>query len=283
MDYVDFIKVCPEVGIGLGVPREPIRIIKDKGEYRLVQPKTGRDVTKNMDDFTDDFINKLPEVDGFIFKSRSPTIGLKSIKVYKGPFDPMVVETRSGFFADKILKKYSGYPMEEEQRLNNKKIRHIFLTALYAFAGLREAKVSREALKEFHKKNKFLIKAYNSGSYEKLGKILEKGMPYEDYYREFREVFLKMPSHEPFALIAQEIFNKYSDKVNTQERSWFHDALKKYEDNKISWNDLLEDLRLFVTKFNDEEMQSQTIFEPYPPALLSDVDLERDIDYSIIQ
>ena len=82
--YVDFIKVCPEFAIGLGVPRNPIRIVRKNGELRLVQHETNRDVTEEMTDFATKFAAELGDVDGFIFKSKSPTMGVLNIKVYSG-------------------------------------------------------------------------------------------------------------------------------------------------------------------------------------------------------
>lgn len=131
--YVDYIKICPEVEIGLCIPRDPIRIVKTHGEYKLMQPKTNRDVTKEMDEFTDKFITDLPKVDGFIFKSGSPTIGIRNIEVYSGIKDAPVIEKDSGFFANKVLEKHPGYPIEEDDRLRNDKIRHDFLTYLFKF------------------------------------------------------------------------------------------------------------------------------------------------------
>ena len=43
--YVNFMPVCPEIEIGLGVPRDPIRVISQGTETRLFQPVTGRDIS----------------------------------------------------------------------------------------------------------------------------------------------------------------------------------------------------------------------------------------------
>lgn len=82
--HVDFIPVCAEMEIGLGVPRDSIRIVSIKGEQRLIQPTTGQDVSEKMRDFSTHFLSSLPEVDGFILKYRSPSCGMKDIKVYSG-------------------------------------------------------------------------------------------------------------------------------------------------------------------------------------------------------
>jgi uncharacterized protein YbbK (DUF523 family) len=57
--YVNFLPVCPEVEIGLGVPREPVRIVQIKGERRLLQPATGLDFTERINAFAESFLNSL--------------------------------------------------------------------------------------------------------------------------------------------------------------------------------------------------------------------------------
>ncbi len=87
--FVTFIPVCPEVEIGLGVPRETIRIVEENGLNKLVQPSTREDLTENMEQFSNAFLQTLFEVDGFILKNRSPSYGTFYVEIYssfeKGP------------------------------------------------------------------------------------------------------------------------------------------------------------------------------------------------------
>jgi len=80
--HVDYVPVCPEVAIGLGVPRFPIRIVSPK-ERRLIQPTTGRDITEDMNRFCEEFLSSLNRVDGFILKFRSPSCGFKDVRIYQ--------------------------------------------------------------------------------------------------------------------------------------------------------------------------------------------------------
>lgn len=58
-EHVDFVPVCAEVEIGLGIPRSPVRIILDNGEHRLVQPVSGKDVTEDMKAFCTKFLDSV--------------------------------------------------------------------------------------------------------------------------------------------------------------------------------------------------------------------------------
>ena len=86
--FVKFIPICPEVEIGLGVPRDIIRIVEKKGEKLLVQPTTGKELSKTMYKFAEGFLNSLDMVDGFILKSRSPSCGIKDAKVFSNNENP---------------------------------------------------------------------------------------------------------------------------------------------------------------------------------------------------
>lgn len=81
-DYVDIETVCPETSIGLSIPRNPLRIEKDSDVNRLIEAKSNVDYTYQMCEFAEEFINGIDDIDGFILKSRSPSCGIKDVKVY---------------------------------------------------------------------------------------------------------------------------------------------------------------------------------------------------------
>jgi len=80
--YVEFVPVCPEVEVGLGVPRSPIRLVSKDGRIRLIQPSTGLDLSEKMEAFAERFLGSLNDVDGFILKSASPSSGFRNVKIY---------------------------------------------------------------------------------------------------------------------------------------------------------------------------------------------------------
>ena len=121
----------------MGTPRDPIRLVKKDDEIRLVQPSTKLDVTTKMNKFSMNYLSKLEQVDGFIFKNRSPSCGLLGIKVYAGLEKSPVSFTDKGIFAKAVLKQFPNTPTEEEGRLTNREIREHFLTAIYALAKFR--------------------------------------------------------------------------------------------------------------------------------------------------
>ena len=93
--HVEPIPVCPEVGIGLSVPRESLRLVKMGADIRLIQPKTRNDYTDEMKSFAEQFFSELGMVDGFIMRSSSPSSGITRVKIYSGiEKSPMTLHPR---------------------------------------------------------------------------------------------------------------------------------------------------------------------------------------------
>lgn len=278
--FADFIKVCPECAIGLSVPRDPLRMVNVGGRERLIQPRTGRDVTDPMDAFTDRFLASLPPVDGFLFKSGSPTIGFYNVKVYDYPVGPGVARRASGLFARKILHRYPGYPVEDDLRLRNGKIRDEFLTKIFAFAGFREAVETGDpdALNDFHERNRYLFMCYDMDAETVLGEALARGDNGE-YFDGMKRLLSNPRTAAVYASVALRIFERYSDRLSSRETAWFQELVAKYWKNKVSRDGLLEALELFAVRVSDRQTADQTLFAPYPQELVPDADEERDRDY----
>ena len=138
MTHVDFTPVCAEMEIGLGVPRSSIRVVSENDEIRLVQPITGLDVTEKMGSFSTLFLDSLSGIDGFILKFRSPSCGIKDIRVYSGSGKSHTISKTAGFFGGAVVKTFPCLAIEDEGRPRNFNIMEHFLTKLYALSGLRK-------------------------------------------------------------------------------------------------------------------------------------------------
>ena len=127
---VEFVPVCPEMEIGLGCPRDPIRVVLIRGREHLVQPSTGRDVTAAMRRFAETFLGGLGRVDGFILKSRSPSCGIRDVKVYARAGDEDPLRRGAGLFAAAVLRRFPDAAIEDDERLRDAKVRRRFLGKL---------------------------------------------------------------------------------------------------------------------------------------------------------
>ncbi len=284
MPFVDFIKVCPEYEIGLGVPRDPLRIIKQEGEYRLVQPNTGEDLTEKMNDFSTSFLDKLGDVDGFIFKSRSPSVGVRDIKVYAAARLAPVTERNIGLFAMEVVARYPGYPVEEEDRLRNSHIRHHFLTQLYTFTDLRNVKkkMSLEELQDFHDRNHFLFMSYNRSLFNEMSELFgsdrDTATLFEDYVTLLKQLMKKPGTMDLKIDTFREVFSTFGD-IDPEEVVSFEATLERYENNLVREDAVIEVLRMLALRAFAKESYENTFLYPYPEELKPLADEKREKDY----
>lgn len=274
--FVKFIPVCPEVEIGLGVPRDIIRVVEKKGKRLLVQPTTGKEVSKPMYKFADGFLNSLDTVDGFILKSRSPSCGIKDAKIYSDSENPSPIARGSGLFAEKVLEKYPGLAIEDEGRLMNFTIREHFLTKIYTLARFREVKRKKtlKSLIDFQSDNKFIFMSYNQREMRALGKIAgnQDRLLIEEVISQYEEhlqhALSKNPRRASHINTLMHGLGYFSKKLTSKEKAYFLDLLEDYRNHKIPLSTINSVLKSWIIKYEEEYLERQTFFEPYPRDLV---------------
>ncbi len=276
--HVDYITVCPEVEIGLGVPRDPVRIVAHKDERKFVQPLTGKDVTSAMNNFCETFLGQIPKVDGFLLKSRSPSCGIKDAKIYAKMEKSASIGKGAGFFGSAVLARFPKHPVEDEGRIRNFCIREHFLTRLFAFARFRamSRRKSIRELVEFHTANKFLLMAYNQKELKILGQIVadKKNQPINDVLAHYREHLYRALSKPPLCTsdinVLMHSLGHFSKDLTHGEKVFFLESLKKYSAGKTPVSTVLSILRAWIIRFEETSLNHQTFFEPYPEVLRSE-------------
>jgi len=164
LKFVEPVKVCPEVSIGLPTPRNRIILVRENNTYKVYQLPDGRDLTPALDNFSKKFLNSLQEIDGFILKAKSPSCGLQGTKTYKDPFGKNFIGRRKGIFALNVLDLYENFPKIDEIDLKDWYKRYIFLTSLYLFANYRKTKNK----KEFAQKYRGILSLFNEKKFNEF-------------------------------------------------------------------------------------------------------------------
>ncbi len=267
--YVDFVTVCPETGIGLSTPREAIRIVDYDSQKKLIQPKSNIDHTESMKKFSKDYINTLNDIDGFILKSKSPSCGIKDVKVYHKNGKSSLFNDGNGFFAQEVIDSYGHLPIENEGRLKNYLIRDEFFTKLFT---INEFKYNKSDLKSFHNKNKALLKSYDINLYSRLEEIAKHEFNTEkeilEYEKNLYELLRKNRNSKKNIQSIIDIYNKYESKISMKEKEIFVDSLVKYSKGKLHLSALFTNIKSYAARFDDDEILNQSIFSPYPENLV---------------
>jgi len=273
--FVEFVTICPEVEIGLGVPRDPIRLVQIDGTTRLVQPSTDRDLTEAMDSFAATFLDSLDIVDGFILKNRSPSCGIKDVKFHAPGRSGAPLGKAAGQFAGHVLERFGDIAIEDEGRLRNPRIRHHFLTRLFALSSFREIETSPAMRRviEYHATNKLLFMAHNQTGMRELGQIVanEERLAVADVLRLYREglarVLARPARPGAWVNVAQHAFGYFSDQLGAREKTFFGTLLDEYRSDRQPLQSVLSVLAGWLARIDVPYLEAQTFFEPYPSEL----------------
>jgi len=274
--HVEFLPICPEVEIGLGVPRAPIRIVERQSKKSLVQPNTGRDVSKDMHSFAQQILSSQENIDGFVLKSQSPSCGIRDVKIYPAVTPSAAIRRDAGFFGGVVLRQFPYLAVEDEMRLQNPVIREHYLTKIFTFADFRSIKqtVSLQQLLRFHTDNKFLLMGYSQKELRILGNILanQDKQPLRNVFSEYEQhlhtAFSKAPRYTSQINVLNHAFGYVSQDLKENEKKFYASLIQKFRDGLIPLSVPINLVRSWVIRFEQPYLLPQTFFQPYPDELL---------------
>jgi len=181
--FVEWVPVCPEIEVGMPVPRPAIRLTGRAGAPRLVEPKSGEDWTARMDALAASRVAALAKLDlaGFVLKRSSPSCGLLRVRVH-GPRGGAPRRDGTGLFARALVERLPLLPVEEEGRLHDPLLRESFIERVFAFQrweALRQGGLTPGRLVAFHAAHELALLAHSPDGHRRLGRLLAgaKGRP----------------------------------------------------------------------------------------------------------
>ena len=203
--FVEFVAVCPEVDIGLAIPRESLRLVRGEGgAARMVANKSGADLTETMNAYAGRRAAALEREDlsGYVLKKDSPSCGMERVRVYGRAGMP--ARDGRGLFAEALIRRLPNLPVEEEGRLNDPNLRENFIERVFAYHRLRALFANRStrwtagALVAFHTAHKLTLMAHSPRAYAELGRLVadskrvERAELRERYSTEFMAALKKL-------------------------------------------------------------------------------------------
>ncbi len=278
-EHVDVVPVCPEVGIGLSVPRSPIVIVFD-GEKRLMQKDTGQDLTKRLVEFSADFLEKLGAVDGFVLKRKSPSCALSDATAYRFSENKKLVLKTSGIFAQMAMEKFSKAAFIDEFRLRNFWLREHFLCRIFASAEMRgmfEGGFTKMDVLKFHERYKYLLMAHSPSLLKKLGRLVSNlnALTLADLTREYSDLFTMALTIKPTKAkhfnVLQHIYGYFKDRVNDVEKRKLLSLLDDFATGSTSLTKIRAIFREYARKLHIDYLLDQRYLSPYPLELETDV------------
>jgi uncharacterized protein YbbK (DUF523 family)/uncharacterized protein YbgA (DUF1722 family) len=285
--YVDFITVCPEVGIGLGSPRKPIRLVNIDGQKNLYQPSTEKNLTDDMYNFTKKFVASNTKLDGFIFKRDSPTCGISDVRLYHKLGDHVGYDKTSGMFSEGVLREFPNIVKEDEKRLDNIQIRENFLTRIFVLADLRESleNNSVEKLFGFFSRNMLLFLCHDKKLTAQLGSIFKIEDNFVVVSQEFKNIIPTIlsciPKKNTIIDTYNYIFSLIKSNLSESEKSHYYSLIDEFENDLVSQYEISTLLYSWALRYDLKSIIDQSIFNPFPKNLLLDL-VESKKEYSIL-
>ncbi|MDR9440956.1 MAG: DUF523 and DUF1722 domain-containing protein [Halomonas sp.] len=272
-DRFAFEPFCPELEAGLGVPRDPIRLVGLQGEEPRVQGTRdpSLDVTERLAEVSADFAARHRHLRGFILMKGSPSCGLERVKVYHP--NGMPSHADSGVFVRTLRRHFPELPLEEEARMNDPVLRENFITRVYAFDDWKrrvEAAPSYHALLQFHSRQKYLLMAHHVEAYRELGRYLaesskvalEESMAH--YLQRFMAALSRPATRKTHTNALMHVLGYLKEAVDGETRQ---DLLAAIEDYRLGRVHLVVPIRLlnhYVKRHGSDYIREQTYLDPHP-------------------
>lgn len=270
-NFIEYELVCPEMEIGLGVPRQRLIIQQIDGEKQLFQPETKKYFTRQITNWAEGFLKSIDVVDGFLLKSKSPSCGITSANLY---VEDKIAGRTDGFFAKAVKERCPFLPAEHEGRLKNPELRDHFLIRIFAFAEFRQLKkeYKAHALVRFHTRYKYLLMTYNQQGLRELGRIVaDNNLPLKEKITKYETIFYrafgKKASRARHYNTILHIFGYFKNRLNHREKSHFQNLLKEYLSKNVELRTIVEILRNFAFRFDNNYVLGQRYINPYPKEL----------------
>lgn len=276
--YVNWVKVCPEVEMGLPVPREAMRLIGDDYDNpKLITIKTKIDYTNKMLSWAKQRLDILEKegLCGFVFKSRSPSSGMKSVKVYQSSGIP--VNKGVGIFAKAFIERFPLIPVEDDGRLHDPVLRENFIERIFVYKrwqNLMNDGLSVSRLIKFHTEHKFLILAHSPKHYSQLGKLIANTSNTKIAELQMHYFILLMEALKLIATVKkntnvlQHIYGYLKKYLTADEKQELNEIISNYHRQLIPLIVPITMINHYVRKYDEPYLKRQVYLNPHPLELM---------------
>jgi uncharacterized protein YbgA (DUF1722 family)/uncharacterized protein YbbK (DUF523 family) len=271
--YVQYVPVCPEVECGLPVPRESMHLEGNPDSPRLITSRTNRDMTERMVSWAKRRVVEIEKEDlcGFIFKSGSPSSGMKRVKVYHEK--EMPVKRGIGMFARIFMEHFPLLPVEDEGRLHDPGLRENFIERIFVlkrWRGVLTRKQNRGNIVDFHTKHKLLILSHSPKHYQTMGKLVAraKELSLREFYQQYQtllmaSLYLKT-SPKKNANVLQHMMGYFKEQLSADEKKELLEVIDHYREGALPLVVPMTLMQHYVRKYDQPYLKEQVYLNPHP-------------------
>jgi len=275
-DYFEFVPFCPEVAVGLGTPRQPIRLVGPQQAPRVVGTRDPQiDVTDALHGYGREVARQHADLCGMIVKQGSPSCGMERVKVYSDKGMPHA--GGRGAFTATLMDSQPLLPVEEEGRLQDPVLRENFIARVFAYARWRELEqqgLSKAGLIAFHVRHKLIIMAHSPAGYGELGRLVAQAgsKPLEPLARHYIERLMRLLAERAprkrHANAMQHLLGYLRRHLDAGDRAELLDTIEAYRKGEYPLVVPLSLLRHHFRRNPHPWVNQQLYLQPHPRELM---------------
>lgn len=274
--YVDFVPICPEVEVGMGIPREAVQLFEINGEVKMLGQKTKTDFTKNIETWSEKKILQIKDLSlsGFILKSKSPSCGVYRTRLYREDKPPSL--NSRGLFARELIREIPQLLIEEEGRLNDNVIRDNFIERV--FINHRWIKFKEDptinSFIVFHECLKYTLMSHDQKIKKKLGQIVANTtkdsflVDLDKYYLLLTECLGNYADKKSHRNVLEHIVGYFKKDITKDEKVEIKTLISNYSNGYIPLIVPITILNHFTRKYSKEYLKKQFYLNPHSLELL---------------
>ncbi|WP_395376974.1 YbgA family protein [Marinicella sp. W31] len=272
-EWFDFLPICPEVEIGMGIPREPIHLVQTEQGIRA------QNISDHSEDYTDALAalaeqkkSQLQDVCGYIFMQKSPSCGAFRVKIYHPNGNP-IQGSSAGIYADRVISNHPQLPVEEAGRLNDTHLRENFITRVYANHEWQQTVMQNptpQALVDFHMRHKYLLFAHAVEKFRELGRLVAAAgqedleVLLDQYHTLFMQCLSKPASLKNHINVMYHVLGYMKRELQPDAKKEIIDVIERYRQKAVNLIVPLTLLKHYVNVYQIDYMQQQKYLSPYP-------------------
>jgi uncharacterized protein YbgA (DUF1722 family)/uncharacterized protein YbbK (DUF523 family) len=271
--FVQWVPVCPEVELGLPVPRPSMRLEGSPTNPRLIVNKTRQDLTKPMQTWAKKRVKQLEAegLMGFIFKSKSPSSGMERVKVWSP--SGMATKEGVGIFAKAFMDHFPLLPVEEDGRLHDIHLRENFVEQIFCLMRYRQIQHPRKSLGglvSFHAQHKLQLMAHQPAKLKTMGQLVAKGKQLKigelfiEYEKQFLECLKMKTSFKKNTNVLQHMLGYFKNMLTPDEKEEMLEIINQYRQGLLPLIVPITLLQHYVRKYDEPYLKSQTYINPHP-------------------
>ena len=274
--FFEFVPFCPEVAIGLGVPRPPIRLVKgvDGTRARGIKDPT-LDVTDRLAEYAAKVAPKLHDVSGYILKKGSPSCGMERVKIYGR--QGMSVTTGAGLYAGALMARLPELPFEEEGRLMDPVLRENFFERVFVYQRWQQLvgqRLTARRLVEFHTRHKFIVLAHDEKRYRDLGRLVatagSRGIAVvgQRYITLLMQALKKPATRTRHSNVLQHMFGFFKNNLDADDKRELLALIDSYRRGHMPLVVPITLIRHYQRRFPEPYVSEQYYLAPHPDELM---------------